>query len=82
MMTSRSRQEDLFQGRQSRDLALDSVEFSAETREDWVAKARAAAVYICEKHGTKWYIVEHERGGPDPVGDVGRCLQALKKMGK
>lgn len=30
----------------------------------------------------QWYIVEHERGGPDPVADVGRCLEALKKMGK
>ena len=30
----------------------------------------------------QWYIVEHERGGPDPVGDVGKCLEALKKLGK
>jgi sugar phosphate isomerase/epimerase len=37
---------------------------------------------LCEAGGTKWYIVEHERGGPDPVGDVKRCLEALKKMGK
>jgi hypothetical protein len=29
-----------------------------------------------------WYIVEHERGGPDPLGDVKRCLESLKKMGK
>jgi sugar phosphate isomerase/epimerase len=37
---------------------------------------------LCEAGGTQWYIVEHERGGPDPVGDVKRCLEALKKMGK
>ncbi len=37
---------------------------------------------LCEAGGTQWYIVEHERGGPDPVGDIKRCLQALKKMGK
>lgn len=37
---------------------------------------------LCEAGGTEWYIVEHERGGPDPVADVGRCLEALKKMGK
>jgi sugar phosphate isomerase/epimerase len=38
---------------------------------------------LCEKQGgTKWYIVEHERGGPDPVGDIKRCLEALKAMGK
>jgi hypothetical protein len=37
---------------------------------------------LCDGKGTEWYIVEHERGGPDPVGDVVRCLNALKKMGK
>ena len=37
---------------------------------------------LCEAGGTKWYIVEHERGGPDPLGDVDRCLKGLKKMGK
>ncbi|MBN1341338.1 MAG: TIM barrel protein [Phycisphaerae bacterium] len=37
---------------------------------------------LCEAGGTQWYIVEHERGGPDPVGDVKRCLEALRKMGK
>lgn len=37
---------------------------------------------FCEKNGTKWYIVEHERGGPDPVGNVKLCLDALKAMGK
>jgi sugar phosphate isomerase/epimerase len=37
----------------------------------------------CEDDGvTEWYIVEHERGGPDPVADIKRCLEALKKMGK
>jgi sugar phosphate isomerase/epimerase len=37
---------------------------------------------LCEAGGTKWYIVEHERGGPDPLGDVKRCLESLHKMGK
>jgi sugar phosphate isomerase/epimerase len=38
---------------------------------------------LCEAAGTtQWYIVEHERGGPDPVGDIKRCLEALKGMGK
>ncbi len=37
---------------------------------------------LCEKGGTEWYIVEHERGGPDPLGDVRRCLENLRKMGK
>ena len=37
---------------------------------------------LCEAGGTQWYIVEHERGGPDPVGDVKRCLEGLRKMGK
>lgn len=37
---------------------------------------------LCEGKGTQWYIVEHERGGPDPVGDVKRCFDALKTMGK
>jgi len=37
---------------------------------------------LCEAGGTQWYIVEHERGGPDPLGDVKRCLQGLQKMGK
>jgi sugar phosphate isomerase/epimerase len=38
---------------------------------------------LCEAAGaTRWYIVEHERGGPDPVGDIKRCLEALKGMGK
>ena len=37
---------------------------------------------LCEAGGTVWYIVEHERGGPDVLGDVERCLEALKKMGK
>jgi sugar phosphate isomerase/epimerase len=36
----------------------------------------------CESGGTQWYIVEHERGGPDPIGDVKKCLEALKGMGK
>lgn len=37
---------------------------------------------LCEAGGTEWYIVEHERGGPDPVGDIKRCFEALKAMGK
>jgi len=37
---------------------------------------------LCRAGNTKWYIVEHERGGPDPLGDVKHCLQALQKMGK
>jgi sugar phosphate isomerase/epimerase len=37
---------------------------------------------LCEAGGTEWYIVEHERGGPDPLGDVRRCLENLRKMGK
>ncbi len=37
---------------------------------------------LCEAGGTEWYIVEHERGGPDPIGDVRRCLKNLRKMGK
>ncbi|MEI7732120.1 MAG: TIM barrel protein [Verrucomicrobiota bacterium] len=37
---------------------------------------------ICETGGTQWYIVEHERGGPDPVNDIKRCLESLKAMGK
>jgi hypothetical protein len=28
------------------------------------------------------YLVEHERGGPDPVGDIKRSREALKGMGK
>jgi sugar phosphate isomerase/epimerase len=38
---------------------------------------------ICETTGgTKWYIVEHERAGGTPLGNVNRCLRNLKKMGK
>ncbi|MBN2506826.1 MAG: TIM barrel protein [Verrucomicrobia bacterium] len=37
---------------------------------------------LCEGKGTEWYIVEHERGGPDPVRDVIRCIEALRAMGK
>ncbi len=38
---------------------------------------------ICETTGgTEWYIVEHERGAGDPLDNVKRCLQNLKKMGK
>ena len=38
---------------------------------------------ICEKTGgTEWYIVEHERGAGDPVENVKRCLENLRKMGK
>jgi len=37
---------------------------------------------LCEAGGTQWYIVEHERGGPNPLGDADRCLQGLRKMGK
>jgi sugar phosphate isomerase/epimerase len=38
---------------------------------------------ICETSGaTEWYIVEHERGAGDPVENVKRCLENLRKMGK
>lgn len=38
---------------------------------------------ICETTGgTKWYIVEHERGAGDPLENVKRCLKNLRKLGK
>jgi len=38
---------------------------------------------ICETiGGTQWYIVEHERPAGTPLGNVAKCLQNLKKMGK
>jgi sugar phosphate isomerase/epimerase len=37
---------------------------------------------LCEAGGTQWYIVEHERKSPDPVEEVKRCLEGLRKMGK
>lgn len=38
---------------------------------------------ICETTGgTKWYIVEHERDAGTPLGNVRRCLESLRKMGK
>ena len=37
---------------------------------------------LCEAGGTEWYIIEHERGGPDTIGDVKRCLEAVHKMGR
>jgi len=37
---------------------------------------------LCEADVTEWYIVEHERGGADSIGDVKRCLDELRKMGK
>lgn len=37
---------------------------------------------LCEAGGTEWFIIEHERGGPDPIGDVKRCLEAVRKMGR
>jgi len=37
---------------------------------------------ICESvGGTKWYVVEHERG-PNPLDSVAACLKNLRKMGK
>ena len=37
---------------------------------------------ICESvGGTKWYIVEHERGD-DPLASVEACMKSLRKMGK
>jgi sugar phosphate isomerase/epimerase len=37
---------------------------------------------LCETiGGTEWYVVEHERGG-DSLGNVKRCLENLRKMGK
>ncbi|MFH1921829.1 MAG: sugar phosphate isomerase/epimerase [Planctomycetota bacterium] len=30
--------------------------------------------------GTEWYIVEHERGAGDPLENVNRCLQNVRKM--
>ena len=38
---------------------------------------------ICEKTGgTKWYIVEHERAAGDPVDNVRRCLENIRKLGR
>ena len=38
---------------------------------------------VCETiGGTQWYIVEHERPAGTPLGNVAKCLQLLKKMGK
>lgn len=38
---------------------------------------------ICETTGgTRWYIVEHERPTGTALGNVARCLESLKKMGK
>ena len=37
---------------------------------------------LCDAGGTEWFIIEHERGGPDPIGDVKRCLEAVHKMGR
>jgi len=37
---------------------------------------------LCEAGGTRWYIVEHERKSADPVAEVKRCLEGLRKMGK
>ena len=45
------RQIDLFEGRRLRDSALEAVEFTAETREEWVARARAVALEICAEQG-------------------------------
>ena len=36
---------------------------------------------LVNRKATDWYIVEHERGGPDPLGDVNRCMKNLRKMG-
>ncbi len=45
---------------------------------DW-----AEVFKICETTGgTKWYIVEHERPAGTPLGNVKRCLENLRKMGK
>ena len=36
---------------------------------------------ICQTTGgTEWYIVEHERGAGDPLDNVKRCLQNVRKM--
>ncbi len=38
---------------------------------------------ICETTGgTEWYIVEHERGAGDPVENVKRCLDNMKKVSR
>ncbi len=38
---------------------------------------------ICEESGgTEWYIVEHERGAGDPLENVERCLEHLRKVRK
>jgi sugar phosphate isomerase/epimerase len=38
---------------------------------------------LCETTGgTRWYIVEHERGAGSPMDNVRRCIQNLRKMGK
>jgi sugar phosphate isomerase/epimerase len=43
---------------------------------DWKTVLR-----ICQTSGgTEWYIVEHERPAGDPVANVKRCLQNLKKL--
>lgn len=45
---------------------------------DW-----AEVFKICETTGgTKWYIVEHERPAGTPLGNVQRCLENLRRMGK
>ncbi len=36
---------------------------------------------LCEKNGTRWYVVEHETS-KDPLNAVKRCREALKKMGR
>jgi len=38
---------------------------------------------ICETTGgTEWYIVEHERSAGDPLENVKRCLENLRKLGR
>jgi hypothetical protein len=38
---------------------------------------------FCEASaGRQWYIVEHERPAGEPLDNVARCLQNLKKLGR
>ncbi len=37
---------------------------------------------LCESGPTEWYVVDHDKPGPDPMGNLKRCLDGLKKMGK
>jgi len=38
---------------------------------------------VCETTGgAEWYIVEHERGAGNPLDNVKRCLENVRKMGR